>query len=68
MPLSCKLENFKERHLPELRAFIPNKLLFVSSPSLGVKHFGWMKNMLLNTPSVGAADIYAVYVILILRA
>jgi hypothetical protein len=42
MPLSCKLENFKERHLQKLGAFITNKLLFVSSPSVGVKHFGRM--------------------------
>jgi hypothetical protein len=41
---------------------------FVSSPSVGVKHFGWMENMLLHTPSVGVADICGVYVILILRA
>jgi hypothetical protein len=62
------LENFQERHLQELGAFIPNKLLFVSSPSVGVKHFGWMKNMLLHTPSVGVADICGVYMILIFRA
>jgi hypothetical protein len=62
------LKNFKERHLQELGAFIPNKLLFVFSPSVGVKYFGWMENMLLHTPSVGAADICRAYVILILRA
>jgi hypothetical protein len=37
-------------------------------PFVGVEHFGWMKNILLGTPSVGAADICAVFVILILRA
>jgi hypothetical protein len=62
------LENFKERHLQELGAFIPIKLLFMSSPSIGVEHFGWMKKMLLRTLSVGAANICGVYVILILRA
>jgi hypothetical protein len=62
------LENFQERHLQELGAFIPNKLLFMSSPSAGVEHFGWMENIVLRTLSVGVADIYGVYVILILRA
>jgi hypothetical protein len=68
MPLSCKLENFKERHLQELGAFIPNELLFVSSPSVGVEHFVGMENMLLHTPSVGATYICGVYMILILRS
>jgi hypothetical protein len=63
-----QLKKFKERHLQELRAFIPNKLLFVSSLSVGVEHFGWMENILLRTPSVGAVGICGVYVILILRA
>jgi hypothetical protein len=40
----------------------------MSSPSVGVEHFGWIENMLLRTPSVGAVDICGVYVILILRA
>jgi hypothetical protein len=40
----------------------------MSSPSVGVEHFEWMENILLHTPSVGAADICGVYVILILRA
>jgi hypothetical protein len=62
------LENFQEKHLQELGAFIPNKLLFVYSPSIGVEHFSGWKNMLLRSPSVGAANICGVYVILILRA
>jgi hypothetical protein len=37
------LENFQERHLQELGAFIPNKHLFVSSASVGVEYFGWME-------------------------
>ena len=37
-------------------------------PSVGVEHFWVDENMLLRTPSVGAADICEVYVILILRA
>jgi hypothetical protein len=35
---SAILENFQERHLQELGALIPN--IFVSSPNIGVKHFG----------------------------
>jgi hypothetical protein len=30
----------------------------VFSPSVGGKHFWWMENMWLRTPSVGAAKIY----------
>jgi hypothetical protein len=41
--LSAIVENFQERHLQELGAFIPN--IFVSSPNVGVKHFGgWKKS------------------------
>jgi hypothetical protein len=36
---------YQERHLQELGAFIPNKFLFVFSPSVGGKHFWWMENM-----------------------
>jgi hypothetical protein len=37
-------------------------------PSVRVEHFVWMENILLRTPSVGAANICGVYVVLILRA
>jgi hypothetical protein len=40
----------------------------MSSPSVGVEHFGWIKNMFLCTLSVEAVDICGVYLILILRA
>jgi hypothetical protein len=39
--LSAILEKFQERHLQELGALIPN--IFVSSPNVGVKHFGGWK-------------------------
>jgi hypothetical protein len=67
MPLFA-IGKLSRKTLQELGAFIPNKLLFVSSPSVGVEHFGWIKNMLLCTLSVGAVDICGVYMILILRA
>jgi hypothetical protein len=28
----------------------------VSSPNVGGEHFWWMENMLLHTPSIGAAE------------
>jgi hypothetical protein len=63
------IETFQERYLQELGAFIyPIKHIFVSIPSVGVEHFRWMENMLLCTPSVEAADICGVYMILILGA
>jgi hypothetical protein len=42
-----------------------NKHILVSIPSVGVEHFWWMEDILLHTPSVRAADICELYVILI---
>ena len=48
----------------------PNKHVFVFTPSVGVEHFLVDLDVrhVLRTPSVGAAGICGVYVILILRA
>ena len=47
---------------------LSNNHIFVSIPSVGVEHFWVDGKHVLHTPSVGAVDIYGVYVILILRA
>jgi hypothetical protein len=50
-----QLENFKKDIYKNLEhLFLTN--IFVSSPSVGVKHFWWMENMWLCTPSVGIAE------------
>jgi hypothetical protein len=49
--LFLQLENFKKDIYKNLEhLFLTN--IFVSSPSVGVKHFWWMENMWLCTPSV----------------
>jgi hypothetical protein len=62
------IETFQERDTEQLGAFIPNKHIFVSIPSVGVEQFWVDGKHILCTPSVGAADICGVYMILILSA
>jgi hypothetical protein len=67
MPLFLQLKLLRET-FTRTWSIYPIKHIFVSIPSVGVEHFGWMENMLLCTPSVGATNICGVCVILILRA
>ena len=67
MPLLLQLKLFK-RDIYKNWSIYPNKYIFVSIPSIGVEHFWVDGRHVLHTPSVGAAHICGVYVILILRA